>query len=163
LSPKPWKQPPKGVVDTSVLVAGISGFRDSPPRVPSAALLRAWTESSTFVWLVTEDILSEYREVLERLNVHAAAEIVALIREEARFVRVTRHIEGLPDRDDAAFVDCAANGDADFVVTLNPKDFPQSKLRAKVISPTEPLPRRPRTVKTRRARLAATMKTARTT
>ena len=28
MSPKWWKQPPRGVVDTAVLVAGISGFRD---------------------------------------------------------------------------------------------------------------------------------------
>jgi predicted nucleic acid-binding protein len=153
LSPKQWKQPPKCVVDTSVLVAGISGFRESPPTVASGALLRAWTESSTFVWLVTEDILSEYREVLERLHVRPAARIVGLIREEARFVRVTKRVEGLPDQDDAAFADCAESGDADFLVTLNPKDFPQSKLRARVVSPTDSLPTRTRTAKGRQRRL----------
>jgi putative PIN family toxin of toxin-antitoxin system len=153
LSPKQWKQPPKGVVDTSVLVAGISGFRHSPPTISSAALLRAWTESPTLVWLVTEDILSEYREVLERLKVRSAARIVALIREQARFVRITKHVEDLPDQDDAAFADCAESGDADFLVTLNPKDFPQSKLRSKVISPDDPLPRRIHSAKHRHRRL----------
>jgi hypothetical protein len=44
LSPKRWKQPPRGVVDTSVLVAGVSGFRDEPSDNPSAALIAAWTE-----------------------------------------------------------------------------------------------------------------------
>jgi hypothetical protein len=38
--------------------------------------------------------------------------------------------------------DCAEYGDADFIVTLNPKDFPQASLRAKVISPSDPLPGR---------------------
>ena len=156
MSPKQWKQPLKGVIDTSVLVSGISGFRESPPTVASAALLRAWTESATFVWLVTEDILSEYREVLDRLNVRSTARIVALIREESRFVRVTKHVEGLPDQDDAAFADCAESGDADFLVTLNPRDFPQNKLRAEVISPADPLPRRSRPGKTRQRRLLIT-------
>ncbi|HUE86894.1 MAG TPA: PIN domain-containing protein [Vicinamibacterales bacterium] len=158
MSPKQWKQPPKGVVDTSVLVAGISGFRESPPSISSARLLRDWTESPTFVWLATEDILSEYREVLERLKVRSTARIVALIREQARFVHITKHVEGLPDQDDAAFADCAESGDADFLVTLNPKDFPQSKLGAKVISPDDPLPRRAHRARPRHRRLSSASK-----
>jgi hypothetical protein len=68
LSPKRWKRPPRGVVDTSVLVAGISGFRDEPSDNPSAALIAVWAEAPTFVWLLTEEILSEYVEVLERFG-----------------------------------------------------------------------------------------------
>jgi predicted nucleic acid-binding protein len=83
LSPKPWKRPPKGVVDTSVLVAGVAGSRRDPPRTPSAVLLRDWCESPTFVWLVTDEILEEYLEVLTRLNVRGAAKVVRLIGEEA--------------------------------------------------------------------------------
>lgn len=153
MSPKPWKQPPRGVVDTSVVVAGVSGFRHSPPTTPSADLLRAWTESPTFIWLVTNDILAEYLEVLERLHVRSATKIVALIREQARFVRITKRVAGLPDEDDAPFADCAESGDADFLVTLNPKDFPQRKLRAKVIDPADPLPLRKSRLKRRSTRL----------
>jgi predicted nucleic acid-binding protein len=99
LSPKRWKQPPRGVVDTSVLVAGVSGFRGTPSDNTSATLLAAWTETSTFVWLLTEDILSEYLEVLERLGVRSPRTLVALIREQGRFVRVTKKMADLPDRD----------------------------------------------------------------
>lgn len=62
---------PRGVVDTSVFVAGIAGFKSfvaSPPN-PSAALLRRWLDGGLFVWLVSEEILTEYKYVLERLGV----------------------------------------------------------------------------------------------
>jgi predicted nucleic acid-binding protein len=153
LSPKRWKQPPKGVVDTSVLVAGVSGFRGKPTDVRSAAMLAAWMEAPTFVWLLTEEILSEYLEVLERLHVRSAKAIVALIREQGQFVRVIKKMSDLPDRDDAPFCECAESGDADFIVTLNPDDFPQDRLKAKVITPTDPLPTRARKPRSRRKRL----------
>jgi predicted nucleic acid-binding protein len=153
LSPKRWKQPPRGVVDTSVLIAGVSGFRGEPIDNPSATLLAAWTEAPTFVWLLTEEISSEYLEVLERLHVRSARTIVALIREQGQFVRATKRLSDLPDRDDAPFCECAESGDADFIVTLNPSDFPQSRLKAEVIAPTDPLPRRGRKPRPRRKRL----------
>jgi predicted nucleic acid-binding protein len=150
LSPKRWKQPPKGVVDTSVLVAGVSGFRSEPADNPSAVLLAAWTEAPTFVWLLTEDILAEYVEVLERLRVRSARKIVSLIREQGQFVRVTKKVSNIPDRDDAAFCECAESANADFIVTLNPGDFPQNNLKTKVIAPSDPLPPRGRKPRPRR-------------
>lgn len=153
MSPKPWKRPPRGVVDTSVLVAGVSGFRDDPSDNPSASLLAGWTEAPTFVWLLTEEILSEYLEVLERLRVRSARTIVGLIREQGQLVRILKKIPDLPDRDDAPFCECAESAEADFIVTLNPGDFPQSRLKAKVISPSDPLPPRRRKARPRRKRL----------
>ena len=153
MSPKRWKQPPRGVVDTSVLVAGVSGFRDNPSDNPSAALIAAWTDAPTFVWLLTEEILSEYTEVLERLGVRSARAIVALVREQGQVVRVLKRIRDLPDRDDAPFCECAESADADFIVTLNPRDFPQRRLKAMVISPSDTLPPRRRQSRPRRKRL----------
>ena len=64
----------KGVVDTSVLVAGIAGFKSlATLKNPSARLLREWVESGTFVWLVSEEILEEYKEVPGRLGVAFSA------------------------------------------------------------------------------------------
>jgi hypothetical protein len=59
------------VVDTSVLVAGIAGFKslEVPLKNCSAKLLRAWSERETFVWLITEEILLEYKHVLMRHGV----------------------------------------------------------------------------------------------
>jgi predicted nucleic acid-binding protein len=94
------------------------------------------------VWLITEEILGEYQEVLLRLKVSAASRIIRLIKEEAEQVRLRARISGLPHEEDAVFAECAESGHADFLVTLNPRHFPQEKLRAKVIAPTDPLPTR---------------------
>ena len=58
---KAKKQKSRGVVDTNVLVAGISGFREPYVRGKntSADVLYKWAEKGSFVWLVTEDILDE--------------------------------------------------------------------------------------------------------
>jgi hypothetical protein len=73
LPQKGRKRKPRAVVDTSVLVAGISGFREPfvPGRNPSADLLQRWAEDNNFVWLVTEDILDEYKEILKRRRVRS--------------------------------------------------------------------------------------------
>ncbi len=57
------------MVDTSVLAARIAGFKSwRDPENPSARLLRDWIENASFTWLVTEEILAEYNEVLLRLG-----------------------------------------------------------------------------------------------
>jgi len=80
LQPKSKKRKQRAVVDTNVVVAGISGFRDQyvAGRIPSADLLHRWADEEHFVWLYSEDILAEYKEVLKRLHVRSAA-IGALI------------------------------------------------------------------------------------
>jgi predicted nucleic acid-binding protein len=132
------------VIDTSVLVAGIAGFKSpsAGARNPSALLLRRWLDDSIFVWLVSEEILAEYKGVLERLGVRRPliGAIVNRLREEAQCVDVPRTVEISPDPADNAFCACAEIGNASFIVTLNPKDFPQGRLRAKVIPPDSPIP-----------------------
>ena len=63
MSRKAKKQMSRGVVDTNVLVAGISGLRKPYVRGknPSADVLDKWPEKGNFVWLVTEDILDSTR------------------------------------------------------------------------------------------------------
>lgn len=82
--------------------------------------------------------------MLERLHVRSARKIVSLIGEQGQFVRVTKKVSDIPDRNDAAFCECAESAYADFIVTLNPGDFPQNKLKTKVIAPSDPLPPRGR-------------------
>jgi uncharacterized protein len=127
------------VVDTSVLVAGISGFREPfvSGRNASADVLREWAERDNFVWLVTEEILDEYKEVLKRLGVkpNLIGTVINLIRERAEEVNVRSSAEISPDPKDDAFCLCAESGDADLVVTLNPKDFPEERIKSKVILP----------------------------
>jgi uncharacterized protein len=132
---------PRVVVDTSVLIAGISGFREPfvPGRNASADVLHHWAGKNRFVWLVTEDILDEYKEVLKRLRVrpYLIGRVVNLIRERAVRVDVSSSGGISPDPGDDPFCLCAELGKADFIVTLNAKDFPQERLKARVISPAQ--------------------------
>jgi len=122
-----------------VLVAGISGFREPfvSGRNPSADVLHRWGERNNFVWLVTEDILEEYKEVLKRLRVRPSliGKVINLIRERAEGVKVRSSAEISPDPKDDPFCLCAEQGTADFIVTLNLKDFPQDRLKATVVLP----------------------------
>ena len=131
------------MIDTSVLVAGVAGFKATPVvGNPSASLLRDWLENGTFTWLVTDDILSEYKGVLARLGVRRSlvGQIINLLREEAALVHVREVSDLSPDPDDNVFCACAEQGRAAFIATLNRKDFPQEKLVAKVILPGDPIP-----------------------
>jgi len=106
------------VIDTSVLVAGVAGFKSlRAVENPSASLLRDWLEDGTFTWLVTEDIVSEYRGVLTRLGVrrNLVGEIINLLREEAEFVDVRGQSDLSPDPNDNSFCACAEQGRAAFI------------------------------------------------
>jgi predicted nucleic acid-binding protein len=134
------RKPPRrrGVVDTSVLVAGIAGFkRDVEPANASAMLLRDWVENDTFTWIMTAEILEEYAAVLAALRVRPSVigRAINLLREEAEWVEPRRTVEADPDPGDSPFWTCAECADADFVVTLNRRDFPQTKLRARILGP----------------------------
>ena len=149
----------RGAVDTSTLVAGVAGFKPGVvPTNASARLLRDWIDHDTFVWLMTPDILDEYTAVLRRLGVRPAliGRIVNLLREEAEWIDPARTVDADPDPGDSPFWTIAEEGTADFIVTLNPKDFPQTRLAARVIGPENPLPSaaepKPRKRRTRTAR-----------
>ena len=139
------------------MVAGIAGFKSEGVAAtnPSAMLLRGWIDEDTFTWLISAAVLDEYVEVLTRCGVRRSVigKVVNLLREEAESVVPRRAIDAQPDPDDAPFWECAQVGDADFIVTLNKRDFPQSRLTARVIEPGEPLPSsHPRKTVTRRGR-----------
>jgi uncharacterized protein len=143
LSPKHKRENSKRrvVVDTNVLVAGISGFKGTyvPGKYPSADVLFHWANQDDFTWLVTEDILDEYKEVLKRRNVRPAliGKIINLIRERAEEIKVRQSPQNSPDPDDNAFCACAEQGKADSIVTLNMRDFPQDILKARVSIPVD--------------------------
>lgn len=135
---------PRGVVDTSVVIAGAAAFRGAPlhPETESGKLLLRWIEEGHFQWLYTEEILDEYKEILNRFNVRprVIGRLINLIREEGVSVRVRKSASVSPDPGDDPFCACAKAGNASFLVTLNPRDFPQQRLAAKVIRPGEELP-----------------------
>ena len=87
-------------MDTSVLVAGIAGFKspEITPNNPSAKLFRDWIERDTFVWLITDEIVAEYKRVLARLGVRRSliGKIVNLLQEEAELVDSQECLISLP-------------------------------------------------------------------
>lgn len=83
--------------------------------------------------------MDEYKEVLKRLRVRSnlIGRVVNLIRERAEAVKVSASVEISPDPKDDSFCRCAEQGKADFIVTLNPKDFPQDLLKVKIAAPDQ--------------------------
>jgi hypothetical protein len=73
-----------------VLVAGVSAFRREPPQRSnkSARLIRAWVDHRSFTWLVSKEILEEYRDVLRRVRVRRATvgRVLNLLAEAAELV-----------------------------------------------------------------------------
>jgi predicted nucleic acid-binding protein len=63
--------------------------------------------------------------------------IINLIRERAEEVKVRQSAQISPDLDDNALCVCAEQGNADSIVTLNMKDFPQDRLKARVSMPVD--------------------------
>jgi predicted nucleic acid-binding protein len=136
-------------------VAGIAGLKspEIAPKNPSAKLLRDWIDGDSFVWLVSDEILLEYKRILGRLGVRRPliGKIINLLREEAEFVPASALPDISPDPGDDPFCACAQTGRADFIVTLNLKDFPQSLLSAHVIRPDESIPTTARRKQPRRS------------
>ena len=99
-----------------MLFAGVSAFRKPyvPGKNPSADLLYRWAEKGNFVWLVTEDILDEYKEVLKGLGVRSnlIGAVINLIRERAEQVDVRPYFKISPDPKDDPFCLCSEQGNA---------------------------------------------------
>jgi predicted nucleic acid-binding protein len=91
-----------------------------PPKNPSARLPGDWSEGDTFVWLVSDEILLEYKRVLARLGVRRplTGKIVNLLREDAELVPASALSEISPDPRDAPFCACAETGRAEFIFDL---------------------------------------------
>ena len=102
---------PRGVVDTSVLIAGIAGLKRGSitPTNDSGRLLRSWIERQTFTWLVSHDIVEEYRQVLARLGIRRSliGRVLNLLNEEAELVTPRFSSEASPDPNDEPFCTCA--------------------------------------------------------
>jgi predicted nucleic acid-binding protein len=127
-----------------VLVAGIAGLKPAKiaSKNSSAAMLRDWIENGTFIWLVTDEIILEYKTVLARLGVRRSiiGRVMNLLSEEAELIPVSFGPRISPDPGDDPFCLCSEQGAADFLVTLNPRDFPPRLLDAHVIAPGEKIP-----------------------
>jgi putative PIN family toxin of toxin-antitoxin system len=114
----------KVVIDTNVLVSAI--LKD---KIPEDVLLFI-VDAPEFEWVASEDILTEYKEVLSRKKFRLAKELVKewldLFDDSILIVPVSLEIEFPRDRKDAKFIACALTADADWLITGD-KDFSEAQ------------------------------------
>ena len=123
----------KAVIDTNVLV---SSFISKNTNSPTVRIIKAIIEG-VFTPVYSDDILSEYEEVLGRgrfkLDPAAISILIQRIKEIGEAVSPIVSEEDFPDPDDKVFFCTALAGDAQ-LVTGNIKHYPTAEL---VVTPAQ--------------------------
>ena len=127
----------KVVLDTNVLVSGLIGHTGPPAKIVD------WLRSGALEPVVDDRMLAEYGDVLRRpyfakyFSATQRDSLLLYLRQNSAHTVCSLHITGLPDPDDAAFLEVAVTAAAP-LVTGNLKHFPtRSRLEAEVLTPTE--------------------------
>lgn len=114
----------KVIVDTNVLVSAVLKGR-TPKEV-----IQFIIDTPDCDWLVSKEILEEYKQVLSRPKFKLTPEIINqwwfVLDTVTRVVEVTNVVDFPRDRKDAKFLACALATDADFLLTGD-KDFEEAK------------------------------------
>lgn len=119
---------PRIVLDTNLLVPGVVGATAVPPGPSaSASLIRAWAAGCCTL-VVSDPLLDEYEDVMQRQPFGIAARAAATFREvitnRAVVVAVRKSRPLLTrDPDDDFVLKTAVAGKADLLVTNNVDDF----------------------------------------
>jgi len=105
----------KVVIDTNVLVS--AAWRDKSPE--AVVIWIAFHDD--WDWMVSQEILDEYQEVLRREKFRLAAEVIekwdTIITNLTTLVDVNIAVEFPRDQKDAKFLACALAADADYLIT----------------------------------------------
>ena len=109
----------RAVLDTNVVLAS---QRTSNPQSPNAEIISRW-QSGAFVWLFSDDNLTEYLEKLVEHEISDAKSVELIARLFLGGGRVPVsffHLRHYPvDADDTAFLLTALNGHATHLVTYD--------------------------------------------
>jgi putative PIN family toxin of toxin-antitoxin system len=113
------------VVDTNVLVSAI--LRGRTPR----EVIQFIIDTPNYDWMVSTEILREYKEVLSRPKFKLTQSIIEewwfVLETVTRLVEVNNVVDFPRDRKDAKFLACALATDADFLLTGD-RDFTEAKI-----------------------------------
>ena len=126
----------KIVIDTNVLISAILKDRD-PERVLLFAASQMGVE-----WVVSHDILAEYKKVLARDKFQLPATLLlqwhAIFEAKTSLIAPGVDIDFPRDQNDAKFLICAISAGADFFITGD-RDFSgaQKLLKTTIISVAE--------------------------
>ncbi len=105
----------KFVIDTNVLIS--AALRD---RVPEEVILFV-AGRADFQWVVSEDIVKEYKEVIGRDKFNLPPEVLkkwhGLIDTVTSRIAVDLTIDFPRDQTDAKFIACALSAGADYLIT----------------------------------------------
>jgi len=126
----------KIVLDTNVLVAGLLSPFGPPAQVLQLLL------SGAVKLCYDGRVLAEYRQVLARpvfdFDTELTGAVLDYLEHAGELTAATPWPLELPDPDDAAFLEVAAAGRADYLVTGNLRHFPSRKRRGlKVVTPAQ--------------------------
>ena len=110
------------VLDTQIILRGASSVTSSI----TAKIYAAWNDGR-FTLLVSEPILNEIEDVLSRPEVQLklrmtpieAVALIELLRRQSTLVTSTVRIARSRDPDDDKFLECAAAGGADYIVSAD--------------------------------------------
>ena len=131
----------KVVVDTNVLVSGLINPSGNPAQIVGLVL------SGRLAVLYDNRIVAEYREVLNRakfgFSQEAVGALLDFVAAEGEYVVAQPQAVKIEQPDDAVFYDVAVSGEASYLITGNPKHFPN---RSNITTQTEFLRRYRRTL-----------------
>ena len=112
------------VVDTNVLVSAI--LRGRTPR----EVIQFIIDTPDYDWMVSIEILKEYKEVLSRPKFKLTQEVIEqwwfVLDNVTKLVEVNELVEFPRDIKDAKFLACALATDADFLLTGD-RDFTEAE------------------------------------
>jgi len=114
----------KVVIDTNILVSAI--LKDRDPE----AVIRFVAEMSDIEWIVSPEIMTEYREVLARPKFGLPKDILeawfSLLDRFTRNLSVDIELDFPRDQKDAKFLSCAIVAGADYLISGD-HDFQQAQ------------------------------------
>jgi putative PIN family toxin of toxin-antitoxin system len=126
---------PSVVLDTNVIISAHLKEEGLERFVLDLALARK------LQLFLSEEILGEYEGVLARaafkLSPAKVAASLRLIEKAATMVYPEKRITAAKDPDDNKFLECAAESQADYLVTGNKKHFPKQWQQTRIVNTRE--------------------------
>jgi putative PIN family toxin of toxin-antitoxin system len=120
------------VLDTNVVVSALLRPLGPPAQVFLLAV------SGAIRPCITGDVYAEYEEVIRRprfcLDEGVIVAALETIREKALWVRPTEVVRVCADPDDDIFLGCAQAAGATYLVTGNPKHFPNLWRNTRIVT-----------------------------
>jgi putative PIN family toxin of toxin-antitoxin system len=123
------------VLDTNIIVSALLQPLGPPAQVFLLAI------GGSIQLCISGNVYAEYEEVVRRPRLrrdeHVITSALRAVREKGFWVRPTEAVRACADPDDDIFLECAQAGRAGYLVTGNIKDFPDSWLDTRVVTPRQ--------------------------